>query len=281
MSQFKEILIVILIIAAVAAYFVGDVIDAVVILIIVVINAAVGFIQEYRAEKAMEKLKGLITSETVVVRDGKEQKIPAIDLTPGDIVILEEGDNIPADLRIIQSLDLNVDESALTGESLPVEKVCDAIEPGEESTCNTVFMETDVSSGRGRGVVVEIGMNTEIGKIAEMIQEEDEETPLHLKISKLGRNLGILALVVCSIVFVLQYLQGIPIVDTFLTAISLAVASVSRRTAGNFNINSCTWNARMAKSNAIVRKLLAVETLGSCNVICTDKTGTLTKNKMT
>jgi len=281
LSQFKEILIIILIIAAIAAYYVGDAIDAIVILIVVVINAVVGFIQEYRAEKAMEKLKGLISNEAVVVRDGKEQKIPAVDLTPGDIVIIEEGDNIPADLRIIQSSDLKVDESALTGESLPVEKVSDALKSGEESTSNRVFMETDVSSGRGKGVVVEIGMNTEIGKIAEMIQEEEEETPLHQKISKLGKNLGILALGVCSIVFILQYLQGTPIVDTFLTAISLAVASVPEGLPAILTLTLALGMQRMARSNAIVRKLLAVETLGSCNVICTDKTGTLTKNKMT
>ena len=281
LSQFKEILIVILIIAAIAAYYVGDTIDAIVILIVVVINAIVGFIQEYRAEKAMEKLKGLISSEAVVIRDGQEQKILAADLVPGDVVIIGEGDNIPADLRIIESSDLKVNESALTGESLPVEKICDAIEPGEENTCNAVFMETDVSSGRGKGVVVEIGMNTAIGKIAEMIQEDEEETPLHQKIGRLGRNLGILAVGVCTLVFILEYLQGVPIVETFLTAISLAVAAVPEGLPAILTLTLALGMQRMAKSNAVVRKLLAVETLGSCNVICTDKTGTLTKNKMT
>lgn len=281
LSQFKEILIIILIFAAIAAYFVGDVIDAIVILIVVVINSVVGFVQEYRAEKAMEKLKGLITSEAVVVRDGKEQKVPAVDLVLGDIVIVEEGDNIPADLRVIQAFDLKIDESALTGESLPVEKTSDAIKQGDENASNAVFMESDVSTGRGKGVVVEIGMNTEIGKIAEMIQEEEEETPLHQKIGRLGRNLGILALGVCSVVFVLQYLQGTPIVDTFLTAISLAVASVPEGLPAILTLTLALGMQRMAKSNAVVRRLLAVETLGSCNVICTDKTGTLTKNKMT
>jgi Ca2+-transporting ATPase len=280
LGQFKEILIVILIFAAIAAYYVGDTIDAAVILIVVVINAVVGFVQEYRAEKAMEKLKGLISNEAVVIRDGKEQKIPARDLTPGDIVVIEEGDNIPADLRIIQSSDLKVDESALTGESLPDKKHSEALE-GEDETANLVFMETDVSSGRGKGVVVEIGMNTAIGKIAELIQEEEEDTPLHQKIGRLGRNLGILALVVCSVVFVLQYLQGIPLVETFLTAISLAVAAVPEGLPAILTLTLALGMQRMAKSNAIVRKLLAVETLGSCNVICTDKTGTLTKNKMT
>ncbi|WP_424355046.1 calcium-transporting P-type ATPase, PMR1-type [Methanobacterium sp. MBAC-LM] len=280
LGQFKEILIVILIFAAIAAYYVGDAIDAIVILIVVVINAVVGFIQEYRAEKAMEKLKGLISNEAVIIRDGKKQKIPAKNLTPGDIVVIEEGDNIPADLRLIQSFDLRVDESALTGESVPAKKHSEIVEVDEE-TGNLVFMDTDVSLGRGKGVVVAVGMETEIGKIAELIQEEDEDTPLHQKIGRLGRNLGILALVVCSVVFVLQYLQGLPIIDTFLTAISLAVAAVPEGLPAILTLTLALGMQRMAKSNAIVRKLLAVETLGSCNVICTDKTGTLTKNKMT
>lgn len=280
LGQFKEILIVILIFAAIAAYYVGDTIDAAVILIVVFINAVVGFIQEYRAEKAMEKLKGLISNEAVVIRDGKEQKIIAGELAPGDIVVMEEGDNIPADLRIIQSSDLKVDESTLTGEALPEKKHPEVIE-GEEETANLVFMDTNVSSGRGKGVVVEIGMNTAIGKIAELIQEEEEDTPLHQKIGRLGRNLGILAIAVCSLVFVLEYLQGIPIVETFLTAISLAVAAVPEGLPAILTLTLALGMQRMAKSNAIVRKLLAVETLGSCNIICTDKTGTLTKNKMT
>ena len=280
LGQFKEILIIILIFAAIAAYYVGDAVDAIVILIVVVINAVVGFIQEYRAEKAMEKLKGLISNEAVVIRDGKKQQIPAKNLTPGDIVVIEEGDNIPADLRLIKSFDLRVDESALTGESLPAKKHSEAVE-GEEETDNLVFMDTDVSLGRGKGVVVAVGMETSIGKIAELIQEEEEDTPLHQKIGRLGRNLGILALVVCSVVFVLQYLQGLPIIDTFLTAISLAVAAVPEGLPAILTLTLALGMQRMVKSKAIVRKLLAVETLGSCNVICTDKTGTLTKNKMT
>lgn len=280
LGQFKEILIIILIFAAIAAYYVGDTIDAAVILIVVVINAVVGFIQEYRAEKAMEKLKGLISNEAVVIRDSQKQKIPAKNLTPGDIVIIEEGDNIPADLRLIQSFDLKVDESALTGESLPAEKHSEIVE-GEEETDNLVFMDTDVSLGRGKGVVVAVGMETAIGKIAELIQEEEEDTPLHQKIGRLGRNLGILALVVCSVVFVLQYMQGLPIIETFLTAISLAVAAVPEGLPAILTLTLALGMQRMAKSKAIVRKLLAVETLGSCNIICTDKTGTITKNKMT
>ncbi len=281
LGQFMDILILILIIAAVAAYYVGDTLDAIVILIVVIINAVVGFIQEYRAEKAMEKLKGLISSEAVVIRDGKEQKISAGDLTRGDVVLLEEGDNVPADMRIIESYDLLVDESALTGESLPVEKHTEAIHEDGHSPANMVFMESDISSGRGKGVVVEIGMNTEIGKIAEMIQEEDEETPLQQKIARLGKMLGLLAVIVCSFVFIITYWQGTPLVDTFMTAVSLAVAAVPEGLPAILTLTLALGMQRMARSNAIVRKLLAVETLGSCNVICTDKTGTLTLNQMT
>ncbi len=280
-GQFKDILILILLIAAVAAYYVGDTLDAIVILIVVIINAVVGFIQEYRAEKAMEKLKGLISTEAVVLRDGLEQKVPAGELTLGDVVLLEEGDNVPADLRIIESYDLLVDESAMTGESLPVEKHPNTISSDEHGTENMAFMETDVASGRGKGVVVEIGMDTEIGKIAEMIQGEEEKTPLQEKIAGLGKTLGLLAVLVCSVVFVLEYLQGIPLVETFMTAVSLAVAAVPEGLPAILTLTLALGMQRMAKSNAIVRKLLAVETLGSCNVICTDKTGTLTLNQMT
>ncbi len=281
LGQFMDILIVILIIAAIAAYYVGDTLDAIVILIVVLINAIVGFIQEYRAEKAMEKLKGMISSEAVVIRDGQEQKVPAGDLTLGDIVLLEEGDNVPADLRIIESYDLLIDESAMTGESLPVEKHPEILLTDDHGSENMAFMETDVVSGRGKGAVVEIGMETEIGKIAEMIQGEEEQTPLQRKIAGLGKTLGLLAVLVCSFVFALEYLQGTPLVETFMTAVSLAVAAIPEGLPAILTLTLALGMQRMAKSNAIVRKLLAVETLGSCNVICTDKTGTLTLNQMT
>lgn len=281
LGQFMDILILILIIAAVAAYYVGDTLDAIVILIVVLINAIVGFIQEYRAEKAMEKLKGLISNEAVVIRDGQEQKVTADELTLGDVVLLEEGDKVPADLRIIESHDLLIDESAMTGESLPVEKHTDVITLDDHDADNMAFMETGVASGRGKGVVVEIGMGTEIGRIAEMIQEDDEDTPLQQKIARLGKTLGLLAVVVCSMVFALGYMQGIPLVENFMTAVSLAVAAVPEGLPAILTLTLALGMQRMARSNAIVRKLLAVETLGSCNVICTDKTGTLTLNQMT
>lgn len=279
LMQFMDILIILLIVAAVAAYWVGDAIDAAVILFVVVLNATVGFLQENKAEKAMEKLKNLISSEAVVVRDGQTQKIPASQLTLGDVVIIEEGDNVPADIRLIESYDLRIDESSLTGESLPVSKVSN-LEKAENERETVAYMDSDVISGRGIGVVVDIGMETSIGKIAEMLQGEDTATPLQEKISGLGKMLGLIAVIVCVGVFILQLAKGIPIVETFMTAVSLAVAAVPEGLPAILTLTLALGMQRMAKVNAVVRKLLAVETLGSCTVICTDKTGTLTLNRM-
>ena len=279
LGQFKDFLIILLIVAALAAAFIGDTTDAAVIFVVVVLNAVVGFIQENRAEEAMEKLKGMSSTEAVVVRDAENQKIAAAELTIGDVVVIEEGDNIPADIRILKSYDLLIDESALTGESKPVHKDENAV--SEEDTKNLAFMDTSVSSGRGRGVVVEIGMNTAIGKIAEMIQEEEAKTPLQERITGLGKMMGIIALVVCSAIFALQFFKGVPLVENFMTAVALAVAAVPEGLPAILTLTLALGMQRMAKSNAVVRKLLAVETLGSCTTICTDKTGTLTKNKMT
>lgn len=278
--QFADILIALLIVAAIAAYFIGDTLDAIVILIVVVINAIIGFMQEYRAEKAMEKLKGLVSNEAVVKRDGQVSKIPASQLALGDIVIVEEGDKVPADIRLIETADLRIDESSLTGESLPVTKVADE-EKAVEKKDLVAYMDSAVVKGRGIGVVEHTGMDTNIGKIAQMIQEVDDKTPLQVKIAKLGKFLGLTAVVICVAVFFLRFFQGHEIVDTFMTAVSLAVAAVPEGLPAILTLTLALGMQRMAKSNAVVRKLLAVETLGSCNVICTDKTGTLTLNEMT
>ncbi|MGL6299130.1 MAG: cation-translocating P-type ATPase, partial [Methanobacteriaceae archaeon] len=283
-SQFADILIIILLVAAIAAYIVGDPIDAAVIAIVVVLNATIGFIQEYRAEKAMDVLKGMVNTDAVVKRNGETVKIPASDLTMGDIVIVEEGDKIPADLILIESSQLRIDESALTGESRPVTKL--AIGSGNDGSEDSkdfyqVSMDSNVSSGRGIGIVSAIGMDTAIGKIATMIQVADTKTPLQFKINKLGKTLSIIAGIVCAVVFALQLFKGTPLVETFMTAVSLAVAAIPEGLPAILTLTLALGMQRMAKSNAIVRKLLAVETLGSCSVICTDKTGTLTKNKMT
>ncbi|ADL58970.1 MULTISPECIES: calcium-transporting P-type ATPase, PMR1-type [Methanothermobacter] len=278
LAQFMDILIILLILAAVASYFVGDVLDSAVILFVVVVNATVGFIQEYRAEQAMEKLKGLVSTEATVIRDGMTQKIPASELTIGDILIIEEGDNVPADIRLIEAYDLRIDESTLTGESIPVQKTH---ENPEDERDVIAFMDSDVVSGRGKGAVIAVGMDTSIGRIAEMIQEDEGKTPLQEKISSLGKSLGLIAVVVCAMVFAIQFLRGLPLVDTFMTAVSLAVASVPEGLPAILTLTLALGMQRMARSNAIVRRLLAVETLGSCSVICTDKTGTLTHNRMT
>ena len=278
LGQFKDFLIILLIIAAIAAALIGDITDAIVILIVVILNAVVSFIQENRAENAMEQLKNMTSSEAVVIRDGEPKKITASELTIGDVVILEEGDNIPADLRLLKSYDLMVDESALTGESKPSNKDENVL--SEDETTNLAFMDSYVASGRARGVVVEIGMNTAIGKIAEMIQGEEQKTPLQDRIHGLGKLMGLIAIVVCTGVFTLQFFKGVPLVTNFLTAVSLAVAAVPEGLPAIMTLTLALGMQRMAKSNAVVRKLLAVETLGSCTTICTDKTGTLTKNKM-
>jgi P-type Ca2+ transporter type 2C len=278
-NQFKDFLIILLIIAAIAAAFIGDIVDAIVILLVVILNAVIGFIQENRAENAMEQLKSMTSTTAVVIRDGKTKKVDAGELAVGDVVILEEGDNVPADLKLIESYDLTVDESALTGESKPSKKDENSI--SEDEPISMAFMDTFVSNGRGRGVVVEVGMKTAIGKIAEMIQGEEEKTPLQDRIHGLGKLMGLIALIVCTGIFALQFFKGVPIVTNFMTAVSLAVAAVPEGLPAILTLTLALGMQRMAKSNAVVRKLLAVETLGSCTTICTDKTGTLTKNKMT
>lgn len=280
LSQFTDILIVMLIIAAIISYTIGNVIDATVILLVVILNSTIGFIQEYRAEKAMEQLKSLVSSEAVVYRDGKKIEIPAPELTIGDIVVIDEGDKVPADLRLIEVAELRIDESSLTGESAPVSKYADK-KRVEEKKDLIAYMDSNVVSGRGLGVVASIGMDTSIGKIAEMIQTEPADTPLQAKIAHLGKILGLIALVVCTLVFILQTLKGTPWTESFMVAVSLAVAAVPEGLPAILTLTLALGMQRMAKSNAIVRRLLAVETLGSCNIICTDKTGTLTHNVMT
>jgi len=276
LNQFMDVLIILLIVAALASYVIGDFIDSIVILFVVIINAIIGFMQEYRAEKAMEKLKNLIATEAVVIRDGEAKKIPASELTIGDLVVIEEGDNVPADLRLIETSDLRIDESIITGESIPAHKIHDVSDKGD----NIAYMDSNVVSGRGKGVVIAVGMETSIGKIAGMIQEEEGKTPLQEKIARLGKSLGLIAVIVCLIVFILQFLKGINIVETFMTAVSLAVASVPEGLPAILTLTLALGMQKMARNNAVIRKLLAVETLGSCTFICTDKTGTLTLNKM-
>ena len=289
LSQFLEALIILLIIAAIAAYFVGDVIDSYVILLVVFLNAIIGFTQEYRAEKAMEKLKSLVSTDAVVRRNGDVQVVPGNELTVGDIVLLEEGSKVPADLLLIETNDLKIDESSLTGESLGVTKTADYDESipldldknEKKLASNIAYMESNVIKGNAVGVVFAVGMETSIGKIAEMIQGEESETPLQRKIDKLGKILALIAIVVCVFVFVVGFLRGVPIVENFMTAVSLAVAAIPEGLPAVLTLTLALGMQQMAKSSAVVRRLLAVETLGSCTIVCSDKTGTLTENKMT
>ena len=277
--QFTEPLMILLIIAGVVAFLINDIIDSIVIFFVVVLNAIIGYRQEKKAENAMEKLKSMTSNTTIALRDNKKVKLNVEDLTIGDIVVIEEGDNIPADLRIIESYNLKINESSLTGESLPVHKTDEIVL--DNSHENLAFMDTSVTNGRARGVVVAIGMDTQIGQIASLIQNDKEDTPLQIKIDKLGKTLSLMGIIICVIIFVLEIIQGIPAANTFMTAVSLAVAAIPEGLPAVLTLTLALGMQKMAKNKAIVRKLLAVETLGSCNVICTDKTGTLTLNKLT
>ena len=289
-EQFKDFMIIILIISAVVSAIVGvyngeGFTDTIIILIVVIINAVIGVIQEERAEKSLEALQKLSSHTAKVVRNGKQYILPARELVPGDLVIIETGDYIPADLRIVEAINLKTQESALTGESLPVEKMIDKVDKRDVELgdrVNIAYSSTLVTYGRGAGIVIATGMKTEVGKIAQMINDtEKEETPLQKKLNGLGKILGITALAICVIIFALGLIYGKKPLDMFMIAVSLAVAAIPEGLATVSTIVLAFGVQRMVKKNAIVKHLPAVETLGSTTVICTDKTGTLTQNKMT
>lgn len=284
-AQFSDFLILILIAAALISIFVGEVKDAVVILAIVVVNAALGIYQEGKAEKSLEALKKMASPNAKVVRNGKSEIVPSSSLVPGDIVVIETGDIIPADLRLIESSNLKIEEASLTGESVPVEKNSKLVLDSEVSLgdrANMAYMSTIVNYGRGKAVVVGTGHDTEIGKIATLIQTfEDELTPLQKKLNQLGKLLGTVTIAVVVLVFVIGMLQGRGALEMFMTAISLAVAAIPEGLAAIVTIVLSLGMNKMVERHAIVKKLLAVETLGSTSVICSDKTGTLTQNEMT
>ena len=289
-DQFKDFSIIVLIIAAIVSGVVGVMqgegfTDTVIILIVVLLNAVIGVAQESKAEKSLEALKKLSAHAAKVIRNGKETAIPARELVPGDLVIIETGDYISADLRVIEAVNLKSQEASLTGESVPVEKRTDAIqetEVGVGDRKNMLFSSSLITYGRGKAIVVKTGMNTEVGKIADMInQTEDQETPLQKKLNSLGKTLGMAALTICAVIFVIGLLQGKEIINMFMTAVSLAVAVIPEGLVAVSTIVLAIGVQKMVKKNAIVKKLPAVETLGSSTVICSDKTGTLTQNKMT
>ena len=290
LEQFKDFMIIVLIIAAIVSGIVGymegeGVTDSIIILIVVIVNAIIGVVQESKAEKSLEALQKLSSHVAKVVRNGKVEVVASRDLVPGDIVVLDTGDYVPADLRIIEGVNLKSQESSLTGESVPVDKNAEVIadeKVGIGDRTNMLFSSSLITYGRGKGIVVETGMNTEVGKIATIINDtEGTATPLQIKLNKLGKTLGIAALAICVVIFIIGIAYGKDIIDMFMTAVSLAVAAIPEGLAAVSTIVLAIGVQRMVKKNAIVKKLPAVETLGSATVICSDKTGTLTQNKMT
>ncbi len=296
LDQLKDFIVMLLIVASIVSAFLGDWVEAGAIMLIVVLNAILGVVQESRAEEALAALKKMAAPEAQVLRDEHRVGIPASQLVPGDVVFLEAGNYIPADLRLAETVNLRIEEAALTGESIPVQKNSDftssSASLGDQK--NSAFMGTVVSYGRGRGIVVSTGMKTQLGSIADMLQMvESEETPLQVRLDQLGKTLGIGALVICGLVFLLGIFRtGLltegfgphttsDLVDTFMIAVSLAIAAVPEGLAAVVTISLALGMREMVRRHALIRKLVSVETLGSATVICSDKTGTLTQNVMT
>lgn len=291
LSQFQDLMVLILLAAAAVSFAVswvrgdGEYVDSLIILAIVVVNAVIGTVQELRADKAIEALKKLSSPHAQVIRDGKRQRVESWELVPGDIVVLQAGDLVPADLRLLRCVELKAEESALTGESVPTEKDAETVCPknaplGERR--NMVFASTGVASGAGVGVVTATGMDTAMGKIARMLEHEKApQTPLQQKLKQTGKVLGVGVVAICAVIFLLGLLQRMPPLEMFMIAISLGVAAIPEGLTAVVTIVLAMGIKRMAQKRAIVRHLPAVETLGSTQVICSDKTGTLTQNKMT
>ena len=293
LAQFKDFMIIVLIVAALLSGFVAqEWTDAAIIMIVVILNAVLGVFQETRSEEAINALKKMATPNAHVRRDGQIVEIPSTELVPGDVVLLEAGDVVPADLRLTLTKSLKIEESALTGESVPVDKTSDPVNEEKVALAdqdNMAFANTNVTYGRGEGIVTETGMNTEVGKIATMLNNTDEtDTPLKRNLNQLGKTLTIMILLICAVVFVVGFFtkKGTEptdklAIDMFLVAVSLAVAAIPEGLPAIVTIILALGTQVMAKHNSIVRKLPAVETLGATDIICSDKTGTLTQNKMT
>jgi len=283
-NQFKSLIVGILIIAIIISAFLGEKVNAIVIIIILLANAIIGFIQEYKADNAIKALKKLTALQALVIRDNKKIRISAKELVPGDLVILETGDKIPADLRLIETIDFYTNESSLTGESSPIKKTIENIEESKiiAEKKNMAFSSTTVTRGRGKGIVTSTGIETEIGKIAEFVTTiETDRTPLQIKLDEAGRYIVAITLIIAAVVFLTGLTKGIGMLEIFLASISLAVAAVPEGLPAVVTISLALGVKDMAKKHALVRKLPAVETLGGVTVIATDKTGTLTENEMT
>jgi Ca2+-transporting ATPase len=281
--QFKDVMIIILLLAALISGVIGDLSDSIAILAIVLLNATMGFLQEYRTEKAIKSLQKMSIVQATVLRNGASTLLPAANLVPGDIVLLEAGNAVPADMRIFQSNNLKIDEASLTGESVPVEKTDGILTVGElpiSALKNMAFKGTFVSQGRGAGITVATGMETELGKIAGMLQEDETTTPLQKRMAVFSKRLSVLVLFLCLLFFVAGWLRGEDTAKMLLTSISLAVSAIPEALPAVIAISLALAAKRMVKLKSLVRKLPAVETLGSVSYICTDKTGTLTLNVM-
>jgi len=296
LGQFKDIFVIMLLAATAISFLIGETIDAATIAVIVILNSVVGFVQEYRSEKAMEAMKKLTAPKARVLRDGTEVVIPAREIVPGEIVLLEAGDRVPADGRLLEVVDLKADEAILTGESTPVNKDLSVVDKKAPVTDrkNSVFMATHMSYGRGKAVVTATGMSTEFGKIAEMVQTmKEEETPLKQKLERFAKKLGIIIIALCAVIFALElyeiFFLGVThatdaignIIGAFQTSIALAVSAVPEGLPAVVTVSLALGARELAKRNAIIRKLSSAETLGATTFICSDKTGTLTKGEMT
>jgi len=285
LDQFRQFLVIILIVAALISFVLGEWLDGSAITAIVILNAVIGVVQENKAEQALAALKKMAAPEAKVIRDGRQVVIPGRELVPGDLVVLETGNYVPADLRLVESVNLRIDEASLTGESVPVQKQAAGVLPADASLGdrrNSAYTSTTITYGRGQGIVTGTGMDTEIGHIAEMIQSyEEEPTPLQVKLDQLGRWLGWGSLAICGLIFVAGWLQGRDVLEMFMVAVSLAIAAVPEGLPAVVTICLALGLQRMIRRHALIRRLPAVETLGSATAICSDKTGTLTKNEMT
>lgn len=284
LHQLSNFMILLLIVAAIISGIVGDVIDTIAIIVIVVLNAAFGVFQEYRAQRAIAALRKMSALSARVIRDGKKIQVAATDIVPGDIALIEAGDVVPADMRLLQTTGLEIDESALTGESLPVTKQTESIDSDDAVIAdylNMAFKSTLITRGHATGVVVATGRATEIGRIAELLRSRPEAmSPLQMRLERLGRRIGIAVILICTVVFAIGLLQGQPGLLMFLTALSLAVAAVPEALPAVVTVSLGLGARHLSKLNALVRRLPAVETLGSVTYICADKTGTLTENRM-